>query len=157
MRFPHRPVRAYAETTVFGGIVDVEFETASRAFFEEVRNGQFNLVVAVPVQNEISNAPLKVQNLFREMLNYAEFVEVTAEARALQKAYLDAGILAAKSATDALHVAVASASNCDVIVSWNFRDIVRYAKIQRFNAINALNGYRNVAIHSPLEVINNEE
>ena len=35
MLFRQHPIRAYADTTVFGGIVDVEFEAASRAFFEE--------------------------------------------------------------------------------------------------------------------------
>ena len=152
-----RPIRVYAETTVFGGIVDIEFETASRAFFEEVRNGRFALVIAAPVEDEIADAPLKVQNLFQEMVAYAEVVLVTDEARALQAEYLSAGILTAKSATDALHVATASVADCELIVSWNFNHIVRYSKIQRFNAVNALYGYRSVAIHSPLEVIKDGE
>ena len=83
MRFPHRPIRVYADTTVFGGIVDVEFETASRAFFEEVRNGRFTLIVAPPLDEEIGDAPLSVQELYAEMRDYSEPVRVSAKARLL--------------------------------------------------------------------------
>ena len=157
MRFPHRPIRAYAETTVFGGIVDTEFETASRAFFEEARNGRFLLVIAAPLNSEIARAPLAVQTLYAEMKAYTETVDVGTEAQALRKAYLDAGILAAKSATDALHIAIAAVSHCDLIVSWNFRHIVRESKIKRFNEVNLASGYRAVAIKSPPEVIHEKE
>ncbi len=157
MLFRQHSIRAYADTTVFGGIVDVEFEAASRAFFEEVKSGKFALVVTAPLDEEIATAPLEVQALYAQMKTYAETVDITAEAQALRKAYLDAGILAAKSAADALHVAVATVNDCELIVSWNFRHIVRFSKIQRFNAINALYGYNSVAIHSPPEVTNEKE
>ena len=157
MRFPHRPIRAYADTTVFGGIATIEFETASRAFFEKVRRGEFSLVIAAPLNKEIARAPLTVQTLYAEMRIYAEAVDVTSEVEALQEAYLNAGILAAKSATDALHIAVASVSRCELIVSWNFRHIVRESKIKRFNEVNIKNGYNNVAIQSPPEVLYEKE
>jgi len=54
---------------------------------------------------------------------------------------------------DALHVALASISGCDGIVSWNFKHIVHYQKIPRFNAVNVLQGYKEIMIYSPLEVI----
>jgi len=54
-------------------------------------------------------------------------------------------------------VAVATVAECDVIVSWNFKHIVNFRKIPLFNAVNVLNGYRQISIYSPLEVINYEE
>ena len=157
MRFRPRPIRAYADTTVFGGITSVEFEPASRAFFEEVRDGRFTLVVAVPLRKEIAVAPVEVRELFAEMQAYAEPVLVNDEVETLQRAYLDARILAVKSETDALHVAIASVYGCELIVSWNFRHIVREPKIERFNKVNLANGYNRVAIHSPPEVIYEKE
>ena len=157
MRFPHRPIRAYADTTVFGGIVDVEFEAASRAFFEEVRSGRFTLVVTPPLDEEIEDAPLAVQELYAEMQSYSEPVRVSAKARALQEAYLRAGILAVKSEKDALHIAIASVTACELIVSWNFRHIVRESKIKRFNEVNLASGYKAVAIKSPPEVLHEKE
>ena len=40
-----------------------------------------------------------------------------------------------------------------MIVSWNFKHIVHYEKIRGFNAVNRLNGYKEVDIYSPLEVV----
>ena len=54
---------------------------------------------------------------------------------------------------DALHGAVATLARCELILSWNFRDIVHFDKIRKYNAVNMLKGYDQIAIHSPLEVI----
>jgi len=41
-----------------------------------------------------------------------------------------------KSEVDALHVAVATVSNCRLIVSWNFKHIVNFQKIPLYNGVN---------------------
>jgi hypothetical protein len=42
-------------------------------------------------------------------------------------------------------------------VSWNFRHIVNYDRIARYNAVNVLNGYRPIEIRSPAEVAYGDE
>jgi hypothetical protein len=37
-------------------------------------------------------------------------------------------------------------------VSWNFKHIVHFEKIMRFNAVNLESGYREISIFSPREV-----
>ena len=37
MRAGDPPLRVYADTSVFGGVFDEEFEDASRAFFDQIR------------------------------------------------------------------------------------------------------------------------
>ena len=49
-------------------------------------------------------------------------------------------------------IALATLAQVDVLVSWNFRHIVRLDKIQRFNAVNLESGYQPLAIYSPREV-----
>ena len=58
---------------------------------------------------------------------------------------------------DALHVAIATVSGCDIIVSWNFKHIVHYDKIALYNAVNRINGYKDIFINSPAEVIDYED
>lgn len=152
-----RTVRVYSDTTVFGGIVDPEFATASHLFFQCVQEGRFVLVLSGLVQDEIFRGPLEVQQLLDQSLGAAEIVEITAEAIDLQQAYIDAGFVRAKSHNDALHVATATINHCGIIVSWNFRDIVNFRKIPLYNAINGMQGYANIAIYSPLEVIRNDD
>ena len=147
----------YADTSVFGGAFDEEFEEASRLFFDQVRSERFQLVTSAVVQAEVEDAPVEVRDLFDEMLRLAEVVPVSPEALDLQRAYLDAGIIAPKWATDALHVALATIANCSLIVSWNFKHIVHFEKIPLYNAVNTLKGYSNIAIYSPREVIAYED
>ena len=98
-----------------------------------------------------------MQQLFTEMLTWTTVVPVSPEALDLQQAYLDAGVLTPKWADDALHVAMATVTQCSYIVSWNFKHIVHSQKIPRYNAVNEIQGYRPLAIYSPLEVIHYEE
>ena len=51
-----------------------------------------------------------------------------------------------------LHIALATVANADLLVSWNFRHIVRVDKIRLFNAVNLEQGYQALSIHSPREV-----
>ena len=74
----------------------------------------------------------------------------------LQQQYINSGVVTAKSSEDALHVAIATVTQCDLIVSWNFKHIVHFDKIPKYNAVNILNGYGEIGIYSPLEVISYE-
>jgi len=149
--------RVYADTSVFGGMFDEEFETASKVFFGAVKKGSFKLITSELVRQEIQVGPQKVINIFEEFLVVAEIAEITDSALQLQQSYVQAGIVSEKYATDAMHVALATVSNADLIVSWNFKHIVNFQKIPLYNAANTLNGFGKIAIYSPLEVIENED
>ncbi|KAM3090927.1 type II toxin-antitoxin system VapC family toxin [Phormidesmis sp. 146-35] len=152
-----RTLRVYADTSVFGGVFDEEFDTASQIFFQQVQAGRFQLITSPIVQAEIESAPEEVRLFFNQMLAIAELIDVSEQALQLRKAYLDAGIVTPKSATDALHVALATVASCALIVSWNFKHIVRFDKVPLYRAVNTLNGYAEIGIYSPLEVISDEE
>jgi len=91
------------------------------------------------------------------MLPFSETVYPNNEALQLQTAYLTAGILTPTWADDALHVALATVMQCDLIVSWNFRHIVHFRKVPLYNAVNTLNGYKPIAINTPAEVLAYDE
>jgi len=147
------PIRVYADTSVYGGAFDVEFEKFSRPFFEQVRAGRFRLVIGPPVRAEVQSAPPSVRALYSEVSLHAEFVDITADALDLRDAYLAADVVGAGSAVDALHVALATVSACTVIVSWNFKHIVHRDKAPRYNAVNALRGLSSIGIYSPAEIV----
>lgn len=48
---------------------------------------------------------------------------------------------------------MATVAEVDVLVSWNFRHIVRLDKIRLFNAVNLAQGYKSPTIYSPREVM----
>lgn len=153
-----RPItRVYVDTSVFGGTFDDEFAEESKAFFEAASDGRFHIVISGMVVDEIEAAPAEVQEFFANIVSTAELVDVDQDALRLLEAYMSAGIVSLKWRDDALHVATATVSGCSMIVSWNFKHIVHYQKIPKYNAVNVLNGYASIAIHSPLEVIPDED
>ena len=60
----------YADTSVFGGVFDEEFRTATRSFFDLVRAGRFSLMISDVVRREIEGAPADVLSFFDEILAY---------------------------------------------------------------------------------------
>ena len=150
-------MRVYADTSIFGGVFDFEFSEASKAFFSGVDKGEFTLVTSAVVEAEIEPAPEKVQQLFSQYSKCSEIADINKNIIDLRSEYINAGIVTSKSLDDALHVAIATVSSCDLIVSWNFKHIVHFDKIPKYNAVNILNGYKQIGIYSPLEVINYEK
>ena len=128
-----RSISVYTDTSVFGGVFDDEFKDPSKTFIEAIKAGRFILVTSELVRQEIAAGPKVAGQLFEELLSIADI------------------------ATDALHVALATISGAYMIVSWNFRHIVNYQKIPKYNAVNKLHGYSDIAIYSPLEVIEHED
>ena len=149
-------IRVYADTSVFGGAFDEEFQTASRAFFDQVRSGRFKLITSALVQEEVEPAPSQVRELFNELLDIVDVVEISEAALNLKDMYVETGIVTPQWNDDALHVAIATVASCSLIVRWNFKHIVHFEKIPLYNAVNTLKGYGNIGIFSPLEVIQYE-
>ena len=155
-----RPPRVYVDTSVFGGTQDDEFREPSRRFFEMVRRGAYVVVISRVALDELADAPVGVQEVLRALPeDCVDTVspEAEEEARELAEAYISAGALGRSNEDDALHVATATVARADLVVSWNFRHIVNYRRIAMFNGVNVLNGYPEIKIHSPLEVVHGDE
>lgn len=147
-------LRVYADTSVFGGCFDAEFQAASTAFFREVAAGRFTLVIGEITGRELATAPEHVREVLGRIApENIEDVAPSGEIARLRDAYIAAGVLSPASVSDAEHVAAASVAGADILVSWNFKHIVHFDKITGFQAINMLHGYKPIRIHSPQEVV----
>jgi hypothetical protein len=147
-------IRLYADTSVFGGCFDPEFEDESSKLFKEIRAGRFMLVLSTTTLRELEAAPEDVRRLLVSVPPaHVEFVALSEEIENLRDAYMRARILGASCLRDAEHIATASVANCDLVVSWNFKHIVHFDKIAGFNAVNIRHGYRILSIFSPKEVV----
>jgi hypothetical protein len=152
------PIRVYADTSVFGAVVDAEYFAApSIAFFEMVRSGEFSLIISPTLDDEVKGAPVAVKELYSEMRLLAESSVATPDVFDLMQAYFSHSVLTPRWQADAIHVATATVALCKVIVSWNMRHIVNFKKIRLYNAVNLLSGYDMIDIRTPAEVIENEQ
>ena len=73
------------------------------------------------------------------------------------KRYMSEGALPLGSLEDASHIAIASVNNLDMIISLNFKHIVREKTIKLTGAINTLLGYKPIEMYAPMEVISDEK
>lgn len=146
--------RIYADTSVFGGCFDARFAQDSLRLFEEIRAGRFVLVVSAVTLLELHPAPQAVQGLLQDLpAGSLEHMAPSDEIDRLRDAYLEAAVVGPGSRRDAEHIAAASVADVDVVVSWNFRHIVHFDRIRGYHAVNLMQGYRLVPIHTPREVI----
>lgn len=150
--------RLYFDTSVFGGVYDEEFEEISILLFEKVKLGKIICVYSDLSETELKNAPEKVRNFFIDLpKNYTEFVEVTEEAYLLAEKYLAEKVVGKTSADDCKHIATATISKVDILVSWNFKHIVNVFRIRGYNSINLRYGYSQIDIRSPKEIVYHED
>jgi hypothetical protein len=150
--------RVYADTSVFGGCFDDEFADESRRFFTDIKTGRFTLVISATTLRELDQAPNEVQKVLDELPpKNVEIIESSDEITYLRDAYLEAGILNPESLSDAEHIASASVAEVDFVISWNFKHIVHFEKIAGYQAVNLMNGYKEIRIYSPKEVVGYEK
>ena len=146
--------RIYVDTSVVGGCLDEEFQEPSRPLFDLAKGGAITLVVSDLMLAELERAPVNVQRVLEQLPDeWVDYIASTPETESLRDDYLAEEIVSLRSSSDAHHVAIATVCGADMIVSWNFRHIVHYDKIRRFNAINLREGYGTIEIYSPLEVV----
>ncbi|MBE2185274.1 MAG: hypothetical protein IAE99_00695 [Rhodothermales bacterium] len=145
--------RVYVDTSVIGECFDAEFAPWSLGLFEDFRLGVFAPVVSTVVAREMADAPAHVRDMYDDLLRLgAEELVLTDEALGLADAYQTRRILTPKYYDDGTHIALATVSGLDLVVSWNFKHIVHFDRIRLFNAVNIERGYRPVEIRSPRDV-----
>ena len=150
--------RLYIDTSVFGGYFDDEFEEYTKPLFDKIANGDFKLLFSTVTQDELENAPPQVRELVKHLkIEYSEFIEETEDAVELASKYIFEKVVGQTSYADCLHIALATIHRADFLISWNFKHIVNVQRIMGYNSVNLKNGYKQLDIRSPRELITYED
>ncbi len=144
--------KIYLDTSVIGGVFDVEFNRESNHIFDLAKNNQIKLITSQLVLDELKNAPKLVRDFLNINLYLFDKVDIGEQAIEMMNRYLSAKIVTVKSRNDALHVAIATVSRVDAIVSWNFKHIVKLEKMKKYVSCNLESGYGFLQIITPKEV-----
>lgn len=105
------------------------------------------------------NVPEPKQSIllgFLKLVNYI-LIEESVESIDLTEKYLALGVLKQKSRDDLRHISLAVVSECNYIVSWNFKHFVNVNVINKVQAVNKLLGYREIIIVPPSMLLEGEE
>ena len=73
--------------------------------------------------------------------------------KTLADKYIQKKIVINKYYFDALHIAIATVLNVDLLISWNLTHIVNKNSIPLFNEINIKEGYNPIKIMKPEEIM----
>ena len=151
-------LRIYLDTSVIGGCFDPEFQEWSETLMDDFRRGRYIAVISEVTAKEIEPAPDFVRELYNELLSFStEVISVDENALSLVQHYMARSVLNQRFINDMLHIALATIAEVDVLVSWNFKHIVRLDKIRLFNTVNLEQGYKLLNIYSPREVISYDQ
>jgi hypothetical protein len=153
----------YLETTIFNFPFANDaphYQADTLRLFAEIKAGKFKPFTSeyVPRELEITKDAEKMAKMKALISDYGiTVIPANPEIERLADVYVSAGIIPAKYATDALHIAAATVADLDYIVSLNFRHIVKHKTIISTEIINASEGYKRVFIHTPAEVLDYDE
>ena len=152
--------RIYLETTLFNYYFDEtkNAQPVTAAFFEAIGSEQFEGYTSIYTYGELDKAPEPQRtNMLRLIDKYHIIVlDTTDEVIQLAENYIANNIIPKKKRVDALHIAIASVNELDMILSFNFKHINKIKTKTQIPAANQLSGYRSIIIAQPEEVIDYE-
>ncbi|MEP6711203.1 MAG: hypothetical protein ABJA37_02250 [Ferruginibacter sp.] len=150
--------RFYFDTSLFGGVYDIEFDELTLQLFEKVKLGEITCMYSDLTIGELDNAPKKVRDFFFSLPSeHLEFVRMTEESLTLVGHYISEKVIGETSFDDCVHIALATIHKADILVSWNFKHIVNVYRIRGYNSVNLRQGYTALEIRSPKDIINYED
>jgi len=146
--------RIYLDTSVYGGYFDDEFQEFTKPLFDRINSGEFTILFSTLLEQELELAPKKVRDLAIGIDNKnAEVIIETDSAVELAIKYISENVVGQTSYSDCLHIALATSNRADLLISWNFKHIVNMNRIRGYNSINIKNGYSQLEIRSPRELM----
>jgi hypothetical protein len=103
----------------------------------DLKRHQHELFTSQVVLDEITAGEAAMAQKRLELMADVPLVDLTEEARAFTKAVLGSGLLPADADRDAAHIALATAHNMDILLSWNCRHIANAAIQARLRQLAA--------------------
>jgi len=151
-------MKIYTDTSVIGGCFDTEFKEWSNALFQEFVVGTQQIMLSDLTLQELEYARDEIRSKVNEIPDENRIaLGVGDEAIKLAGTYISEGALTNKSYNDALHIALATINNSDVLASWNFKHIVNLERIRLYNSINFRLGYKMIEIRTPREILKSND
>jgi len=159
-----KKLKLYLETSVWNFLFAEdapEQRDKTKIFFDEIKEGKYEIYISPLVITEIERTiDKKKRAVLLDTIRKYRPKELTGredENSELATQYLKNKVVPQKYKDDATHIAIAVVHQMDVMVSWNLRHIVKLATRTKVNGINKLEGYKEIEICTPEEVIEVEE
>lgn len=150
-----RRPKLYLDTSVISAMFDTrnpERATLTGLFWQGI--GGYQAFVSDLVLLELRKT--RTRRLARQMEATAAqlpSLPLTEAIEALGKEYIAQGAIPSDYPEDAYHIAVAVANEMDMLLSWNFKHIVRNRTREVVRMVNSSYGLRQIEILTPAELL----
>jgi len=88
----------------------------------------------------------------KDLLENGKIVNITDEVKELTQIYINEDLIPEKYENDALLIALTSVYSLDILISWNFKHLVKRKTRIGVNLINLKKGYKPIEILAPPEL-----
>jgi len=136
-----------------------EYMQITKEFWKDVIAEKYDIYISDAVTTELDECPEPKRSMLFEFLSQINYklINFNEQIIELAKRYVEEGIISDKFFDDAIHIAAATVYECDILVSWNFKHIVKVKTIQGVNGINKLIGYKEIQLVSPAMMLEEKE
>jgi len=156
-----RKLALYLDTSVISFALSEDVSDDDRnitlKLIEEINKGRYEGFISDVVIRELGSTrdAVKRGKLLKlvENMKINEVLAVDEESDRVADKYIEEGIIPAVYRDDALHIALTSVEGLDILVSWNFRHLVKHKTRVEVTGVNTLLGYKPIDICTPWEVI----
>jgi predicted nucleic acid-binding protein len=147
------PRRVYVDNSVISGMFDdhmPERVKQTGLFWQAVISGEIRIIVSDVLEDEAENAPQHVRDFFDNLSELQiEHCVSTDESNRLAAEYIGANVISKTHVNDCKHIAIATITHADAVVSWNCDDMVNPNRIPKYNEVNKKRGYPEIKILTP--------
>lgn len=162
MLLPNEPPKptVYIETSIISyltarlsrDIVMLANQQLTRDWWDNHRS-EYGLYISQYVLDEAGAGDPQAAQKRLQALNELPLLPITVEAGALAQALVHPGPLPSRAGVDALHMAVATVSGIDYLLTWNCKHIVNPIMRRRVENICREHGYQPPTLCTPYELL----
>lgn len=155
---------AYIETTIpsyyvarpSASLIQAARQTSTRAWWDNGCSG-LDLFTSLETLDEVFKGESAMAQARLALLAAIPLLTVTDQVIDLAERLVSQGIVPAKAASDAIHIAVASVHGIDYLVTWNFKHIANPFLRERLHHAVAEAALALPVMCSPEELLQNDE
>ena len=137
-------LKIYLDTSVFSAYYDnrvkLRQEQTKQFWRKLVEYDKYISEIVLDELGAVTDDELR--NNLIELTKDFKKLEIGSEAEALADQYINKEIFPEKYRDDALHLAIATVNDVDILISWNFEHLVKRKTRLEANLANSLNGYK---------------
>jgi len=154
-------IKVYLDTSVISYLdqkdAPAEMDQTHQVW-EKIKSGKYDVYISDVVLRELNDCNEEKKNKLLKYLKEIQFqtVEITDKTMKLAEKFIDFGVLKKKSFDDCQHIAAAIVSDCDIIVSWNFKHIVNVKTIRGVKVITTMEGFKDLLIYQLTALLEEE-